>query len=547
MRFQAHQLAGPRHRPPDEERCRQCAGGEQQRVEEDRVEDRRRATQAQRRQHQRCAGQQQQRVAENPRQAPLLAQPEPHQARTLQRPGARGAAGVERKRHHQAQEDDGDGQAGVEGQRQRRVALHARGHEHVEGGQHQRRDRSAVGQVSHQSVLEHEGDDGQAEEQAAVDPAVAARRAADGAAAHGHQQHRVEEQEVGEQEALAAGVVRGAVLRHAPHAADDEGEDEADDVEQPPGLEPGHCRDAQVEHQVEGKQRDLIAAAGGHEQRRGKAAQGADDGQWPRVLQHGQRGGEQGHHHHERKHRRQREHAVEAEGDEQRQVQHRHRATLQGLRVGRPDLAQAPAQAEQRQRHGADAGQAHFHRHLGVLGSVLGQEGQADEEDADAGLGDRVAAQQPGAQRRPRAGLGRRGVRWIGCRCVSAAGRRQWPCGCRFGCGCGCGRGCGHRRGLDFRLGLFIGPGARWRHRGAGRRCRLASGHGAPGLQCPQGLLQRGDALALPVHLQRQPGQQRPGGGGEGAVAPRRAQQGAQHHHDQVHRQAPGFTTTGSL
>ena len=59
-----------------------------------------------------------------------------------------------------------------------------------------------------------------------------------------------EEQEERDQERLARRVVLGPVLEHAPGRRDDEGGDEADQVEQPPGLRPRDQRDAGVEHEV---------------------------------------------------------------------------------------------------------------------------------------------------------------------------------------------------------------------------------------------------------------------------------------------------------
>ena len=145
-----------------------------------------------------------------------------------------------------------------------------------------------------------------------------------------------------------------------------------------------------------------LSRAGRDDQRRREAAERADDGERARVLQHRERRGERGDGDHQHERRQRAEHAVEAERGEQREVEHGDRAALQHLRIVGPRQAQAPAEAEQDDGGGADRRQAAFDRQVGVLARVLGEEGQADEEDADAGLDDRVAAEQPAPQRRER-------------------------------------------------------------------------------------------------------------------------------------------------
>ena len=359
-------------------------------------------------QHRRT-GEQQQQVTEATRQRAPLAPAQPHQPGPFQCPGAGGVVCVQREWNHQGEKDGRHRQAGIEGDGQLRAAAHPCGLADVEQREHQRGQCRAVVGVAQHAVLQHEGDRRQAEQQAGVDPrraggcsgvvadrrCVVARQPAGCALPGRHQQDGGEQQEVGDQERLTARVVLVAVLEHAPGGADDERAGKADQVEQLPVAVPRDQRDAQVEHKVVGEQRDMVAASAGHEQGRGEAAQRADHGQRACVLQHGQCGGERGHRDHADEHRQHREHTVETERDEQRQVEHGNRAPLQHLRVSSARVAQAPAQHQQGERGGADARQPELDRHVHMFARELGEEGQADEQNRDAQLDNRVAAEQP--------------------------------------------------------------------------------------------------------------------------------------------------------
>ena len=331
--LEAGQLAGLVVRrggmPTDEQGGRQRCRRGHQAVEEVGIEYRvRRAVAVESEQH-RHTGQQQQGIAEPTCQAARLAKPQPDQARAFERPGPGGAAGVERERNHQRQEHDADGQAGLERRGQARARTHPGGDRDIETRQHQGRDRGAVLGVADQAMLQRESDGRQAEQQAAVEPGIGSLRcslAARLAQRHQHDGH--EEHEERDQEQLAADVMLWPVLEHAPGRADDEGAEKADQVQRAPGAVPGHRGDAQVEHQVVAEQRDMVAAAGRDQERRREAAERTDHRQRARVLQHRQRGRQGGHGDHHREHRRHRQHAVETEGNEQRQVQHGHRAAL---------------------------------------------------------------------------------------------------------------------------------------------------------------------------------------------------------------------------
>ena len=154
--------------------------------------------------------------------------------------------------------------------------------------------------------------------------------------------------------------------------------------------------------------------AGRDDQRRREAAERADHGKRARVLQHRERGGERGDRDHQRERRRRRR--------ARRRSGTRRRASGTAPRPRRPAAparsraaqAQAPADAEQDHRRAADRRQPQLDRQMGMLARVLGEEGEADEQDADAGLDDRVATEQPALDRREQvaARRGERPLRW---------------------------------------------------------------------------------------------------------------------------------------
>ena len=152
-----------------------CRGGHQA-VEEIGVEDQRRHAVALVAEQHRQAGEAEQQVAEQARQAALLAKADPDQAGAFERPGAGGAALVERERDDEGEEDRRDRQRRIEGDAELGAPLHPGREHHVEAGEGERRERGAVRHLADQPVLEREGHRRQAEQQAAVDPRVAVRR-----------------------------------------------------------------------------------------------------------------------------------------------------------------------------------------------------------------------------------------------------------------------------------------------------------------------------------------------------------------------------------
>jgi len=340
---------------------------------------------------------QQQCVAEEARDAAPLAPAEPDQAGSFERPGAGRAARVERERDHERQEHRADRERALERHLQAGPRPQRQGQQHIDRRQHQRGQGHAVLGIAHQAVLQRERDRRQAEQQAAIDPTVdTLRDVAAWRRSHAprrHQHDRDEQHEERDQERLAGCVAIGPIVEHAPCRRDEEGRDEADQVQRAPGPVPGHQRDAEVEHEVVAEQRDIVAATARDQQRRREAAERADHGERAGVLQDGERGGKGGHHDHQRERRSDREHVVELEGGEERQVQHRDRPALQDLRVLCASRAQPPTEHQQHEGDATDPGEAELDRHLHMLARVLRKEGKADEQNAHACLDDRVAAE----------------------------------------------------------------------------------------------------------------------------------------------------------
>ena len=144
----------------------------------------------------------------------------------------------------------------------------------------------------------------------------------------------------------------------------------------------------------------MISTAGGHEQRCCKATQRTHHRQRWCILQYGQRSGKSRHHNHQCEHRPHRKHTVETKGRKQSEVQHRHRAALQHLRIAGTVVPQPPAQPQQHQRYTADGSKPHLNRHMHMFTGELGQESQANEQNAYPNFNDGVATEQPALERR---------------------------------------------------------------------------------------------------------------------------------------------------
>ncbi|MNF57770.1 hypothetical protein D3C84_393100 [compost metagenome] len=355
-----------------------------------------------------------QQQGKGPGQWSMLTQSEPVDPRPLHRPGRRGPARLQRQWNRQAGENHPQRQAGFRQQQGTATAEKTR-QPHVDEAQHQGTEGSGELQVLNQRKLQAEAHQRRAEQHRAVDIIALARRPVQqrltavilGSVAQrlqftpGKQQANGQvHQEKQDQERLGAPQQFRRVGTQAPGETDAEGAGKADQVQQPPGLEPGNGQDAGIEQGEIAEQRDMIAGTRGGQDRRGKAAQRGHAGQGQGVLRNGQNRREQRHNHQQPQGRRRVEQRVQAHGGEHRQVQHRDPGTLQHQRVLGVASSQPPAQAKQGQRSGGNTGVTQFNRHHHAFGGVAQQERQAEEQQHHADPQHGIAAEQPIARSR---------------------------------------------------------------------------------------------------------------------------------------------------
>ena len=348
---------------------------------------------------------------EQARHAPLLAQPQPIDARTFDGPGRRGPTRIERERNRQRTEDHAKRQIHLHQQRgaiRRRPAFDEHRQPHVEQPQHQRAECHAEFDVLNQRALQTKADDGRAEQHRRVDivrllgrPAqqrltLLGRRAGIAQLAPREQQADADiHQEQHDQKRLGAVEQLRLVRLHAPREADAEGGEEAHQIQQAPGLEPRNREDAGIQQNEIAEQRDMVAAAGRRQNRRGEPAQHRGHRETHRVLQHGQHRQTDRHHNQQRERRTGRDQRMQSHRREDREVENRDTRALQHQAIGRAFLSQSPAQNQQHDRRQRDARVAQLHRHRDALGRIAQQERQTDEQQHHADAQHRVAAEQP--------------------------------------------------------------------------------------------------------------------------------------------------------
>ncbi|MNM99444.1 hypothetical protein D3C81_1120050 [compost metagenome] len=295
--------------------------------------------------HQRRAQLQEQ--GKRPGQGPLLAKAEPEDPRALHRPRRCRPACIEPQRNRQAGEDHAQGQAGFP-QQQRAPGHQPTGKSHVNHAQRQGTERRSELQMLHQGELQAETHQRRTEQQRAVDVVALARRplqqrfatALCRCIAHFQQPAPGEQQTNGQvhqekqnQKRLGAPQLLRRVGAQAPGETDAEGAAEPDDIQQPPGLEPGDGEDAGVEQGKVAEQRDVAAGAGGGQQRRGESAQCGSGGQPQGVLANGENRRTDRHRHQQAKPRRGIEQRMQAHRGKHRQVQHGDPGPLQDQRI----------------------------------------------------------------------------------------------------------------------------------------------------------------------------------------------------------------------
>ncbi|MNF67488.1 hypothetical protein D3C84_493040 [compost metagenome] len=301
-----------------------------------------------------------QQQGECPGQRALLAQAEPENPRTLHCPRRCRPVRIQPQRNRQAGENDAQRQAGLP--QQRRAAAHQQtGQAHVDHAQHQGTERGCEFQMLDQRELQTETHQRRAEEQRTIDVITLARRPAQqrlaiallGRVAHLQQRAPGVQQTDGQvhqeehhQERLGAPQHLGMVGANAPGETDAESADEANDIEHPPGLEPGDGKDAAVEQDKVTEECDMTASSRGHQQRRSKAAQRCGGGQAEGILGNGENRREHRHRHQQAKRRRWVKQRMQAHRGEHRQVQHGDAGALQDQCVTGIAGSQPPTQAE---------------------------------------------------------------------------------------------------------------------------------------------------------------------------------------------------------
>ncbi|MNF50006.1 hypothetical protein D3C84_312910 [compost metagenome] len=408
-----------------------------------------------------------------------LTQPQPEDAGALHRPGGRGPARIQAQGNRQAGEHHPQRQAGFH--QQQGAAFRAPGQQqrqdHVEQAQRQRAEGGGELEVLHQRELQAEAHQRRAEQHSRVDMIALARRPAQqfsaalgrrpGLAqlAPGEQQadghvHQEEQQ----QERLGAAQQLRGVVTQAPGETDTEGADEADQVEQAPGFEPGDGQDGAVEQEEIAEQRDMVAAAGRGQDGRGKTAERGRSRQPQGVLRNRENRRAEGHQQQQGERLRRRKQRMQAHGGEDRQVQHGDARALQHQAVVRVAQAQPPAQAEQGDGAGRNPGVTQLHRHHHAFGGVAQEKGQAEEQQQHADAQHGIATEQPGPGPGDGA-LDRR--RFARCGRRARGGRGTWLILCLSpGVGTGrCRLGLGLREHIRRQLPAQLRFGRDGRHR----------------------------------------------------------------------------------
>ena len=363
----------------------------------------------------RQGGAQLQQQGERTRQRPPLTQPQPEDAGALHGPGRAGPARIQRKRNGQAGEYHAECQAGFH-QQQGALACTCLEHprqQQIEQSQAEGAECGGELDMPHQCDLQTEADQRWAEQCGGVDVIAATQRPAQqlvtclrgisriAQGATGEQQadgHVHQEEQ--HQERLGAPQQLRRVGTQAPGETNTEGADEADQVEQAPGLEPGDGEDAGVEQGEVGEQRDMVAAAGGGENRRGEAAQRGSRRQAQGILLHSENGREQRHRHQQAEGHARIEQRMQAHGSEHRQIEHGDAGALQHQGIAAVTPTQPPAKTEQGQGAGRNAHVAQLDRHLDAFSGVTQEEGQAEEQQNHADPQHGIAAKQPSLGRR---------------------------------------------------------------------------------------------------------------------------------------------------
>lgn len=257
------------------------------------------------------------------RPTPLLRLAQPQQGDALQRPGGRGPTRGERQGDGEGGEGQAEGgralaqhpQVGLPARPQGQQQVDRRHRERGEGQRH----RLAI----QQRDLHRERDQRRAEQQRGIDLAWLAplQRIR-------HRDRHVHEEERDEEGFRRREEFRSEVLR-APQRRNAEREHEAHQVQRPPRSHPRHREHSAVEQRVVAEERDMVAAAGGQQDRREITAEEADGREPHGALADGQHGGTGHQHQHEGEGEPGRQQSRDAEAAEHREQQDADGAALQ--------------------------------------------------------------------------------------------------------------------------------------------------------------------------------------------------------------------------
>ena len=310
---------------------------------------------------------------------PLLADAHPYHGCSLHRPGGGNPPVLESKRNGQGGESDGDGQERLrkEVQFPEFSPDEKPGRRQVESPESDRAQGSSVFVGTYQHGLLHEGDDGGAENDAAVHVPLEIGRLTGG---EKDRNGRIEKKEKDEKEFRGCEMFRriGVV---SPEGADAEGKHKARQVEHAPCSEPGNGQDARIQHRVVAEEHHMAALTRGRKQRSEEPAHHTENGEAQRVLKNGQDRGKSTDRHQDREDKPGGQKFIESKRRENHQVEDADPAALEREGVVRPFDPEAPPDDEK--RHGPEGGpdEAGLDGEELAVRRVLHEKGDAHEKN----------------------------------------------------------------------------------------------------------------------------------------------------------------------
>ena len=171
-------------------------------------------------------------------------------------------------------------------------------------------------------------------------------------------------------------------------------------------LPDADSKNAARQQEIEREQRDKAAAPGRQQQWRKIPAEARQHGQAQGLLQHRQPDARRADHHQQRKSQRHRQHLPEPEGAKYRQVKHPGRPALEDQRIDPLPVPQPPPNRQQNNGKQRRCHEAQLKREQGMFDGIAQQEREAEEEQQNAQLRQRIALHEPARQRRQDAAKG---------------------------------------------------------------------------------------------------------------------------------------------